>query len=485
MFLMQLPIDIERTFFEDTQLTLADLHRVLGVLSCKEQLLADIYCDHIHTESWTVEDSAFKYGHNERGYGAGLRVVKGEHSGFATTHDLTLGTLLHQAQLARFFLGQPVERENSSIKLQQPLSLYPTRSPDEFWPAEAKKQFLLDLDQYTRGLDSRITQVTLSLTCSYKQVFILRDDGLLSWDRRPMIRLDIKVLLQNKNQTHSGHAGCGGRYVFDEWRTHFDPYSFCREALRLALLDIEAQPAPGGLMPVVLGQGWPGVLIHEAVGHGIEADFNRKKTSLYTDKIGSLVASPLCTIVDDPTVPYARGSLNIDDEGEIPVRTVLIENGVLKDYLFDRQNAALMQRHSNGHGRRESSAHMPMPRMTNTFLAAGTSTLEEMLASIDDGIFAVNFGGGSVDITSGQFVFSANEAYRIKKGKLCYPIKGATLTGIGPEVLKNIRMVGQDLSLDPGIGICGKNGQSVPVCVGQPSVKIAEIVVGGTQHENS
>jgi TldD protein len=478
-----LPADIQRTFFENTQLDFVDFERIMAALACKDQLLADIYLDHIYAESWTVEDGAFKYGQNERGYGAGLRVVKGEQIGFATTHDLSSQGLINQAKAARFLIGQNRDAPLAPLKCKPPLALYDIQAPDYAWPTEEKKKFLLSIDAYIRTLDSRITQVILTLSCSHKQVLIFRDDGLLTWDRRPMIRFDMNIMLQHNNKMYTGHTGYGGRYVFEEWQKSYDAYALAKEALRLALLDIEAQPAPSGSMPVVLGHGWPGVLIHEAVGHGIEADFNRKKTSLYTDKIGSLVASSLCTIIDDGTLMRARGSIAVDDEGEPPSRTVLIENGVLKNYLFDRQNAALMNRNSTGNGRRESSAHAPMPRMTNTFLAAGQSTLEEMIASIDDGIFAANFGGGSVDITSGQFVFSANEAYRIKKGKILYPIKGATLTGIGPQVLKNISMVGDDLLFDPGIGTCGKNGQSVPVTVGQPSLKIDKIVVGGTHHE--
>ena len=477
---MNLPADIKKTFFERTQLELSDLQKVMSSLVSRDQLLSDIYLDHVQAESWTVEDGAFKHGQNEQGYGAGLRIVKGEQIGFSTTHDLSCQSLIDHAKAARVFLGNAQESSKQVLQIRQPLSLYQPQAPDAFWPTEDKKNFLLSLVGYIRALDERIRQVTLNLSCSFKQVLIYRDDGLLSWDSRPMIRLDISILIHHQNKIHSGQAGCGGRYTFHQWQQSHDSYALAKEALRLALLDIESQPAPAGVMPVVLGQGWPGVLIHEAIGHGIEADFNRKKTSLYTDKIGSAVASSLCTIIDDPTIPFARGSISIDDEGEIPQSTILIENGILKNYLYDRQNAALMKTISNGHGRRESSHHVPMPRMTNTFLAAGTSTLEEMISSIDDGVFAANFGGGSVDITSGQFVFSANEAYKIKKGKIIYPIKGATLTGIGPQVLKQISMVGKDMKLDPGVGVCGKNGQSVPVCVGQPSVKIDHIVVGGT-----
>lgn len=479
---MYLPPDIKKTFFDHHELDLAYLHNIMSSLCIKDQILADIYFDHVISEHWEVEDGLFKHGQSDGGYGAGLRVVKGEQIGFASTNDLNLNSLLFHAKAAKSFIGRESLEPPKKFSYQPPLHLYTPLSPDYHWSAEEKKNFLLKLDAYTRSLDSRISQVSISLSSSFKKVFIYRDDGKLAWDRRPMLSLHVSVILIEQGTPFTGSSGGGGRYIFDEWKDLQDPQHYAREAVRLAQLTIEAQPAPAGTMPVILGAGWPGVLIHEAVGHGIEADFNRKKTSIYSDAIGTQVASSLCTIIDDGTIPHARGSIGIDDEGEIPTRAVVIENGILKGYLYDRQNAFLMNQHSTGHGRRESSAEMPMPRMTNTFLAPGSSHLEEMLASIKDGIYAVNFGGGSVDITSGQFVFSANEAYRVKNGKILYPVKGATLTGIGPQVLKKISMIGCDLELDPGIGVCGKNGQSVPVSVGQPCVKVDELVVGGTHH---
>ena len=345
---------------------------------------------------------------------------------------------------------------------------------------EQKTKLLLELNEATRAIDKRVEQVIISMASSQDLVLVAASDGTMAADVRPLVRLNVSVILEQDGRREQGYAGGGARADLNYFLDGKVPFDFAREAVRQAIVQLEAQPAPAGTMPVVLGNGWPGILLHEAVGHGLEGDFNRKGVSAFSGRVGQKVASELCTVVDDGTIANRRGSLSVDDEGTPAQNTVLIENGILKGYMQDKLNARLMGVASTGNGRRESFAHIPMPRMTNTYMLAGNHEPEEIIASVDKGIYAPNFGGGQVDITSGKFVFSASEAYLIENGKLTTPVKGAMLIGDGPEALRKISMVGNDLALDTGVGTCGKEGQSVPVGVGQPTLKIDELTVGGT-----
>jgi TldD protein len=358
--------------------------------------------------------------------------------------------------------------------------LYTSYNPVDGRSAEEKVELLKKLDAYTRSLDERIEQVIISLSGGIDHILVAATDNTLASDIRPLVRLNVTVLMHQAERREQGSAGCGGRHAYDVFFDTDRAYELAREAVRQAAVNLESVATPAGTMSVVLGPGWPGVLLHEAVGHGLEGDFNRKGTSAFSNKLGQQVASPLCTVVDDGTLVDRRGSLTVDDEGVPAQCTTLIENGVLKGYMQDKMNARLMGTQSTSNGRRESFAHLPMPRMTNTYMLPGESDPEEIIGSVDKGLYAVNFGGGQVDITSGRFVFSLSEAYLIEKGKITAPVKGATLIGSGPEVMGKISMLGNDLELDQGVGVCGKEGQSVPVGVGQPSLKIDEITVGGT-----
>jgi len=478
---MHLPSFISAGFLEPWKLTTDDLIAVVNTLSRHDQIGADLYLEHQNSQQWSIEDSAFKDGRAHCGYGAGLRTIVGAQIGFASTSDLRLASLMRQAAKAGSLLGDPrkifagIHAHNRVNPIVFPYNSDIVMHSD----AEAIQDYLAQMDRKIREQSPLFSQVSIDFSQSLSQCLIVREDGQLAWDRRPMIHLSATGFLTKNGQTYTGRMGFGGRYSWEDFIMAGNCEEIAMEIYRLALLEQAAKPAPSGSMPVILGPGWPAVLIHEAVGHGIEADFNRKKTSVYHDQCGQSVASSLCTIIDDGTCPDLRGSLAIDDEGEDTSKTVLIENGILKNYLFDRQNAALMGCKTTGNGRRESAFSPPMPRMTNTYMAPGMHSVEEMIESVEDGLYAVNFGGGSVDITSGQFVFSTQEAYRIAKGKIKEPVRGATLIGIGPEVLKRISMVGKDFQHDRGVGTCGKNGQSVPVTVGQPSLKINQLVVGG------
>ena len=360
-------------------------------------------------------------------------------------------------------------------------SLYPANDPIDALGNEDKVEALRRVDRMIRAADPRVQQVMVSLAGGVDTVLVARSDGVLAADVRPLVRINVQVIVEQDGRRESGYAGGGGRYSYAELLADGKPEHFAREALRQALVNLEAVDAPAGVMPVVLAGGWPGILLHEAIGHGLEADFNRKKTSAFSSLIGKRVASDVCTIVDDGTLPFRRGSLNIDDEGTPTKRTVLIENGILRGYITDRLNAKLMGIPLTGNGRRESFQSIPLPRMTNTFMLAGESDPDEILRSVKKGLYAVSFGGGQVDITNGKFVFSTSEAYLIEDGKITRPVKGATLIGNGPEILTRVSMVGHDLKLDEGIGTCGKDGQSVPVGVGLPTIKVDEITVGGTE----
>ena len=360
-------------------------------------------------------------------------------------------------------------------------SLYASDDPIAGMGPEEKITQLRELDHYLRAADPRVQQVMVSLSGAIDTIMVARSDGVLAADVRPLVRLNVQVIVEENGRRESGYAGCGGRYPYLQLFADGKPQATAKEALRQALVNLDAVDAPAGVMPVVLGPGWPGVLLHEAVGHGLEGDFNRKGTSVYAGRIGERVAAPGVTIVDDGTLSGRRGSLNVDDEGTLTQCNVLIEDGVLRGYMQDSLNARLMGVAATGNGRRESFAHLPMPRMTNTYMLAGRDDPGEMIASVQRGLYAPNFGGGQVDITSGKFVFSASEAYLIENGKITRPVKGATLIGNGPEVMTRVSMIGNDMQLDAGVGVCGKDGQSVPVGVGQPSLKIDAMTVGGTK----
>ena len=441
---------------------------------------ADLYFQVTRQESWSLEDGIVREGSFSLDQGVGVRANSGEKTGFAYSDELVLPALESAAGAARAIARQGQENTVQAWQRSNAAALYPMSDPTTSIDDEQKTRLLLELDAATRALDSRIEQVMISLASSQDLILIAASDGTMAADIRPLIRLNVSVILEQDGQREHGYSGGGARADLSYFLDGDFPLDFAREAVRQATVQLEAQPAPAGTMPVVLGNGWPGILLHEAVGHGLEGDFNRKGVSAFSGKIGEKVASEQCTIVDDGTIANRRGSLSVDDEGVPAQNTVLVENGILRAYMQDKLNARLMGVETTGNGRRESFAHVPMPRMTNTYMLPGESDPEEIIRSVKKGLYAVNFGGGQVDITSGRFVFSLSEAYLIEDGKISAPVKGATLIGSGPEVMGKISMVGNDLELDQGIGVCGKEGQSVPVGVGQPSLKIDEITVGGT-----
>jgi TldD protein len=441
----------------------------------------DLYFQHARRESWSLEDGIVKDGAHSIEQGVGVRAVSGEKSGFAYSDDIEGEALLASAEAAR-----AISRGGGSTSLALPSrvggrELYAPIDPVDGLPVEAKLARLRELDALLRAADPRVKQVIVSLNGGVDTVLVATSDGRLAADVRPLVRLNVQVIVEQDGRRESGYAGGGGRFDYAELFANGRPERFAREALRQALVNLEAVDAPAGVMPVVLGPGWPGVLLHEAVGHGLEGDFNRKGTSVYSGRIGERVAAPGVTIVDDGTLPGRRGSLNLDDEGHPTQCNVLIEDGILRGYKQDRMNARLMGVAPTGNARRESFAHLPMPRMTNTCMLAGDYDPEEIVRSVEQGLYAPNFGGGQVDITSGKFVFSASEAYLIENGRITRPVKGATLIGNGPETMNRVSMIGNDLSLDEGVGICGKEGQSVPVGVGQPTLRIDAMTVGGTR----
>ncbi len=441
---------------------------------------ADLYFQVSRQESWTVEDRIIREGSFSLDQGVGVRAVSGEKTGFAYSDELVLPALEHAASAARAIARQGESQALQAWARTESAALYPALDPTVSISDEQKTTLLSEIEARTRELDSRIEQVIISLSSNQDLVLVAASDGTLAGDVRPLVRLNVSVILEQDGRREQGYAGGGARSDLNYFLSGDIPMQFAREAVRQAVVQLEAEPAPAGLMPVVLGSGWPGILLHEAVGHGLEGDFNRKGTSAFSGRVGQKVASELCTIVDDGTMPNRRGSLAVDDEGTPGQYNVLVEDGVLKGYMQDKLNARLMGVAPTGNGRRESYAHMPMPRMTNTYMLAGPHEPDDIIASVDKGLYAPNFGGGQVDITSGKFVFSASEAYLIENGKITTPVKGAMLIGDGPEVLTKISMVGNDLELDTGVGTCGKEGQSVPVGVGQPTLRIDELTVGGT-----
>lgn len=456
------------------------LNRTLGGIMQGGVDYADLYFQVNRQESWSLEDSIIREGSFSHDQGVGVRAVSGEKTGFAYSDELLLPALEHAAQAARAIARQGASKTLPAWQRGSGEPLYPLTDPTASIGDQQKTELLTRLEAATRDLDTRVEQVIISMSSSQDLILVAGSDGTLAADMRPLVRLNVSVILEDKGRREQGYAGGGARADLNYFLDGDLPMEYAREAVRQAAVQMDAVPAPAGTMPVVLGAGWPGILLHEAVGHGLEGDFNRKGTSAFSGKMGLQVASPLCTIVDDGTIPNRRGSLAIDDEGTPGKYNVLVEDGILRGYMQDKLNARLMGVEPTGNGRRESFAHVPMPRMTNTYMLAGPHDPEEIIASVDKGLYAPNFGGGQVDITSGKFVFSASEAYLIENGKITTPVKGAMLIGDGPEALTRISMVGNDLELDTGVGTCGKDGQSVPVGVGQPTLKIDELTVGGT-----
>ncbi len=479
---MTLPLQLAETrLLLPAGLDAGRLERAFGTLLGPGVDFGDLYFQHSRRESWSVEDGIVKDGAHSIEQGVGVRAISGEKTGFAYSDEINADALLAASHSARAIARDGRVVGARSLSRGQGRSLYPAEDPIDGHATEAKLEALRRVDRLLRAADPRVQQVMVSLSGGVDTVLVARSDGILAADVRPLVRLNVQVIVEQDGRRESGYAGGGGRYTYAELLDGDKPERFAREALRQALVNLEAIDAPAGVMPVVLGPGWPGVLLHEAVGHGLEGDFNRKGTSTYAGKIGQRVASPGVTIVDDGTLEGRRGSLNIDDEGQPTQCTTLIEDGILVGYMQDSLNARLMGMAPTGNGRRESFAHLPMPRMTNTYMRAGTHDPEEMIRSVKRGLYAVNFGGGQVDITSGKYVFSATEAYLIEDGRVTAPVKGATLIGSGPETMQKVKMIGHDLALDEGVGVCGKDGQSVPVGVGQPSLLIEGLTVGGTQ----
>jgi len=457
-----------------------DVDRVMSVLLSAPVDAADIYFQSSHFESWSLEGGIVKEGSHSIEHGAGVRVVSGDKTGFAYSDRIELPILLEAANNVKAIVRQG---QHARHKIETPAhwpQLYQPTNPLKSLADQEKIDLLKRIDAETRKLDPRIEEVMISLVAAYDNVLVANQDGSLAADVRPLVRMNVSVIMVENGRREQGGMGGGRRSDFNYFLEEDRAMEYAREAVRQAQVNLQAQEAPAGNMTVVLGSGWPGILLHEAIGHGLEGDFNRKGTSAFSGRVGERVASDLCTVVDDGTLPGRRGSLSIDDEGTPTENTVLIENGILKGYMQDKLNARLMGVKSTGNGRRESYAHLPMPRMTNTYMLPGQSEPEEIIRSVKKGLYARNFGGGQVDITSGKFVFSASEAYLIENGNITRPVKGATLIGNGPDVLTKVSMVGNDLQLDSGVGTCGKDGQSVPVGVGQPTLKIDGLTVGGT-----
>ncbi|MES9944324.1 MAG: metalloprotease TldD [Candidatus Thiodiazotropha sp.] len=471
----------QQTILAPVGLAQQDLDRMLGELTGSGIDAADLYFQSSRLESWVLEDGIIKEGAHNIEQGAGIRVISGEKTGFAYSDELQLTTLQEAARTARAIIRSGADQSVRVAGTPMPRQLYAPINPLPTLSEVEKVDLLRQVDQEARKQDPRVKEVIVSLVGAHDVVLVAAIDGTLSADVRPLVRLNVHVIAEQGSRREQGSSGGGAREGLDYFRHQDRALDYAREAVRQALVNLEAVDAPAGSMPVVLGPGWPGVLLHEAVGHGLEGDFNRKGTSAFSGRIGEQVAASCCTVVDDGSMPGRRGSLNMDDEGTPSQNTVLIENGILKGYMQDKHNARLMKVDTTGNGRRESYAHLPMPRMTNTYMLAGEYDPQEIISSVERGLYAVNFGGGQVDITSGRFVFSASEAYLIEKGKVTKPVKGATLIGNGPESMTRVSMVGNDLKLDSGIGVCGKEGQSVPVGVGQPTLKLDELIVGGTE----
>ena len=457
----------------------AALERVFALVRANRADDADLYFQLSRSESWMLEEGEVKSGSFAIDQGVGVRVVSGEKTAFAYADDISPASLEAAATVTRAIASQGGDASAPAAAHRSARPLYAPVDPVSALDDAEKVRLLERLEKRARAADPRVKQVIGRLSGEYEVVFVARADGVRAADVRPLVNLSITVIVEQDGRREQGYSGGGGRFGYGHF-TDERLDDMARMAVKQALVNLEARPAPAGPMTVVLGPGWPGILLHEAIGHGLEGDFNRKGTSAFANRIGERVGSPGVTVIDDGTIADRRGSLSIDDEGEPTARNVLIEDGILRGYLQDRLNSRLMRVPATGNGRRESYAHIPMPRMTNTCMLGGDKDPAEILASVDRGLYAVNFGGGEVDITSGKFVFSAAEAWWIEGGKLQYPVKGATLIGNGPDALTRVSMIGNDMSLDPGIGTCGKEGQSVPVGVGQPTIRIEGLTVGGT-----
>lgn len=471
---------VTTTLWEPAGIGQPDAERLLGRLMGQSIDYGELFFQHKRSESWALEDSIVKDGSFNVDRGVGVRAIAGEKTGFAYAEDIILPSLTQATEAARSIARQG---SDGSIRALQGVAVpprYAAVDPIDEMPTPDKLALLQAADRHARAADTGVKEVTARLSASHEVMLVMASDGTLAADERPLVRFDISVIVERNGRRERGSAGLGGRGLLQGFLDVTKVEELAAEAVRGALVNLEAIDAPAGPMTVVLGSGWPGVLLHEAVGHGLEGDFNRKGSSAFAGQLGQQVASSQCTVVDDGTLADRRGSLSVDDEGTPTSGTVLIENGILKGYMQDKLNARLMGVEATGNGRRQSYAHVTLPRMTNTFMQPGDYAPEEILASVENGIYAVNFGGGQVDITSGKFVFSATEAYLVKNGKVEQPIRGATLIGNGAEVMNRISMVGNDLALDRGVGVCGKDGQSVPVGVGQPTLKVDEITVGGT-----
>jgi TldD protein len=470
----------ESTLLNNRGLELNDVQNTLDHLMLPSIDQADLYFQSSHSESWVLEDGIVREGSHNIDQGVGVRAISGEKTGFAYSDEIILPALTQAATAARSIASHG---DNGQLqvwhKTQSPV-LYTPNDPLNSITTEEKVNLLKQLDQAARKKDPRVKQVMIGLTGSQSTILVANNEGHLSADVRPLVRLNVNIIVEENGKIEKGGSGGGGRFGYEYFINDDMAMSYVDEALEQALINLKSDAAPAGTMSVVLGPGWPGILLHEAIGHGLEGDFNRKETSAFSGRIGERVASEGVTVVDDGTIENRRGSLNVDDEGTPTSSTTLIERGILKGYMQDKHNARLMGATPTGNGRRESYAHLPMPRMTNTYMLGGDHDPEEIIASVDKGIYAVQFGGGQVDITNGKFVFSASQAYKIENGKITTPVKGATIIGNGPDVLTRVSMVGNDMSLDSGIGTCGKDGQSVPVGVGQPTIRIDDITVGGT-----
>ncbi|WP_440876230.1 metalloprotease TldD [Thalassotalea sp. PLHSN55] len=477
--------NVERELLADSQIDDAVLSQTLNNIYQRKVDLADLYFQSSRHESWMLEDGIVKEGSYNIERGVGVRAVSGEKTGFAYSDDINPEALKKAADAAK---GIANAEQSATIKVfskSQPIEIYQSVDPLASLAQEAKINLLHEVEAHARAQDARVKQVIVSLSGVYEKILVAASDGTYATDIRPLVRLNCSVLVEDNGKRERGTGGGGARtdysYFFEMDNNQVRYKHYAEEAVRQALVNLVAIDAPAGMLPVVLGSGWPAVLLHEAVGHGLEGDFNRKGSSAFSGKVGERVTSEHCTIVDDGTLANRRGSVNIDDEGTPGQYNVLIENGILKGYMQDKQNAKLMGVKPTGNGRRESYAHLPMPRMTNTYMLAGEHDPKDIIKSVKKGIYAPHFAGGQVDITSGKFVFTSSEAYLIEDGEITAPVKGATLIGSGPEAMQQVSMVGNDLALDAGVGVCGKDGQSIPVGVGQPTLKIDEMTIGGTQ----
>ncbi|MCU1283691.1 MAG: microcin-processing peptidase 2 [Acidobacteriales bacterium] len=468
-------------FFDRFALTQQDLERYLSEALSAGGDYADLYFEYLTSTSISMDESLVKSASQGISAGCGIRVISGERTGYAYTDNLAADRIIHAARTAALIASAPAKHDVAGFKENSERNLYPVASAGADADLTAKLELVMRADKATRAYDPRIKQVRASYVDELRRILVVGSDGTLATDTQPLSRMSIFCIAKASEENSSrGSSGGGGRVGIEYFQTEKTPEYFAHEAARQAIIQLDAREAPAGEMEVVLGPGWPGILLHEAIGHGLEADFNRKKTSAFSGLLEKRVASDKCTIVDNGTLPSRRGSINVDDEGSPTQNTVLIEKGILKGYLSDKLSSRLMGISDTGNGRRESYEHIPMPRMTNTYMMAGEDSPEDIIRSVKRGLYAVNFGGGQVDITNGKFVFSASEAYLIEDGKITAPVKNATLIGNGPDVLTRVSMVGNDLKLDEGVGTCGKDGQSVPVGVGIPTIKVDSITVGGT-----